>query len=367
MADSRVENLTQSINSNLYDDFKKSILEGIDLQFVLILAIALILETVVALFMAGKPVEEYSQNEIERIQERFANFVLKQPEIQSVSDTEIDLTGSAGGAGQSAESEESGQEGGGGDDSGSSGGGNRESSSEARQATRMADAEARRASRANLSAQVSNKGLLGMLTGTGTSVDGSAVSSLFGESGSGTLTGDLDKVLSSAGGLRTQGQSGLGGGSGSGNGFGDVRGSRSGQKAGIDDLVSDVGSTGSASLSRKGDLMVETPADISGRGSKSSYRSSEAIQEVLLGHVSAIQYCYERELKRNPTLKGKVVVRITVSPDGQVTNVSILSSTLNNDRVERCIISRIQLWKDFKPIDATEGDISFRQTYTFGY
>ena len=86
-----------------------------------------------------------------------------------------------------------------------------------------------------------------------------------------------------------------------------------------------------------------------------------------MGHVKAIKYCYERELKRFPTLKGKVAVRVTVNPEGAVKHVEIVSSTLNNDRVERCIVSRIRLWKDFKAIDPKEGDVTFRQVYAFGY
>ena len=112
---------------------------------------------------------------------------------------------------------------------------------------------------------------------------------------------------------------------------------------------------------------IETPADVVGRGRRSIYRSPEAIQEVLLAHVPAIRYCYERELKRDPDLKGKVSVRITVGPDGTVKNATIVSSTLNNERVERCILARIRLWKDFKPIDPSEGDVMFRQVYAFGY
>ena len=82
---------------------------------------------------------------------------------------------------------------------------------------------------------------------------------------------------------------------------------------------------------------------------------------------SAIQYCYQRELKRDPNLKGKIVVRFTIDISGKVRIVNIISSTLNNARVERCVVSRIQRWDDFGAIDASKGSESFRQVYTFGY
>ena len=364
MGNSTTGNFSAPINTGI-NEFKKTFLENFDLHFILILAIALILESVFAVFMSRKPVEEYSETEIERIQERFANFVLKQPEAIQTTQSDVDLTGTGSTASQAeASDEEEGLGEGGGEQTGDAQG-RGEVTAETRQATRMAAAQARAESRANLSRQVSNKGLLGMLTGTGSSVEGNAVSSLFSGSGTNELAGNLDEVLSSAGGLKTQGQSGFGG-SGNGDGFGNVKGSRTGGKASIDDLVSRSETTGSSSLSRKGDLVVEASTAVE-RGTKSTYRNYEAIQEVVNGHNSAIIYCYERELKRNPTLKGKVTVRFTVGPDGHVTNVSILNSTLNNDRVERCILSRIRLWKDFKPIDPSEGSASYRQTYVFGY
>ena len=43
-----------------------------------------------------------------------------------------------------------------------------------------------------------------------------------------------------------------------------------------------------------------------------------------------------------------------------------MSSTLDNDRVERCILARVLLWKDFPAIDPSEGDVTFRQVYVFG-
>ncbi len=195
-------------------------------------------------------------------------------------------------------------------------------------------------------------------------MQGTAVSNPFTSAGNG-LGSDLDPILSSAGGLKTEGQSTLGGG-GEG-GSGGVRGTRSGDQAGIDDMISGLGEARSSSITRKGELAVETPSEVAGTGTKSTYRSQEAIQEVMYEHIPAIRYCYERELKRTPNLKGKVAVRITIVSDGSITKVDIVSSTLGNERVERCIVTRIERWKDFQPIGAEDGEVTFRQVFTFGY
>jgi TonB family protein len=357
--------IARSLDQKIAREFQKPLFQDLDKRFTGILFGSLIVETVFVILLAVRPIPEYTDKDIARIQERFANFILHETPVKE-GDLSIGTSTTAVSPAEELIPEDEAASEGHGEGEGSAGegsGSGREMSPEARIEARMASAEARRRAREAISEEVSNKGLLGLLTGTGSAAEGEAVSSLFSGSDDEGLGGDLDKVLSSVGGLKSQG-SATGSGSGSG---GSVRGSRSGDKATIDDLVSGLGSAHSESLSRKGELKVESPADVIGRGRRSIYRSPEAIQEVLIRHNKAIQYCYERELKRNPTLKGKIVVRITVNPEGHVTEASIISSTLNNERVERCILSRISLWKDFPPINPEDGNITFRQGYIFGY
>lgn len=345
--------------------FKKSPFEDLDKVFWIALAAAIFVEALIVFVMASRPADIYSEKEIARIQERFANFILE-------AEDEVETAASAGageGAGEEADDESGGGESevdlteeapetaGEVEDAPESGDGRRQS--------RGSTQEAVRQSRARIEQEVQGKGLLGLLTGTGSAATGEGVSSIFSTSRSSSGSGDLDEILGNVSGLKTQGQSGLG--TPGGSGLGAARGGRSGESATIDDLVSSREGMASESLTRKGDLHLDTPTGFQGGGSRSAGRNPNVIHEVLLGHVNAVQYCYERELKRDPGLKGKITVRITVGPDGGVTNVEIVNSTLNNSRVERCIVSRIRLWKDFPPIDPSEGNVAFRQTYTFGY
>lgn len=356
--------ISRSFEHRISMEFRKPFFRDWDRRFLIILFISLTVESLLVFLLARRPIAEYSEKEIANIQERFANFVLKAAVRKEKETASVSSRGDIMPSREKKVSEKVRE--------GEGEGEKKEISSierksvEIRQAERLAAAEARRRSREAISREVSHKGLLGLLTGTGSATEGKAVTGLFRDSGIGKGVGaDLDQILGSVDGLKTQGSSGLGRDAESESW--DVRGERSGRKANIDDLVSDFGSTRSESISRKGELKIETPTEVEGRGRKSIHRSPEAIQEVLLSHVPAIRYCYERELKRNPTLKGKISVRITVRPDGRVKKVSILSSTLNNERVERCILTRIRLWKDFNPIDPTEGDVSFRWVYAFGY
>jgi len=370
MANTSTTKIASTLDQRIAREFRKPFFRDWDKNFFIILFACLLLEMVAIYLLSRTPIPEYSKAEIERLQERFASFILgedvaaQDDVVASTTQTattpaEEEAGGVESGQGEGDEAGEGSEEGG-----GEEGGTGDADSGEPRRPTRTEAAEVRRRDREAISEQVSSRGLLGLLTGTGSAAEGQAVRNLFGDSDKGGGVGDdLDQVLASAGGLKSRGDTELGDGFAANQ----PRGGRSDSKATIDDLVGELEGGNSQSLSRKGDLTIETPEGEEPKGRRSIYRSADAIQEVLYNHVSAIRYCYERELKRNPSLKGKISVRITVAPNGHVKDASIVSSTLNNERVERCILARIRLWKDFKPIDTEDGDVTFRYSYAFGY
>ncbi len=207
---------------------------------------------------------------------------------------------------------------------------------------------------------VSNKGVLALLASNSSTASGREVSMILSNASS--SMGDLDATLSKISGLKSSGKSDMA------KGAGDIKGSRDGGGAGIDALVGDLGSANEQSFERSGDLVIASGSpEVEEGGVGVAGRQPEDLQEVVVTHNKSIQYCYERQLKRNPNLKGKISVRFTIAPDGTVSNVELISSTLNNQAVERCVVSRIRRWNDFGVIDTSHGNTTIRQTYAFGY
>ncbi len=102
-------------------------------------------------------------------------------------------------------------------------------------------------------------------------------------------------------------------------------------------------------------------------GSKTAARKAEHVTKVILSHNRAIQDCFKQALKKYPGLKGKVVIRFSVTPDGWVDRVEILNSTIEYESMLNCIINRMRRWNDFGESDSSLGTVSYRQTYVFGY
>ncbi len=71
----------------------------------------------------------------------------------------------------------------------------------------------------------------------------------------------------------------------------------------------------------------------SGRAS----RSREEIELVFDKNKGAIFALYNRALRIDPTLEGKLVLRLTIAPSGQVTACEVVSSELGDDDLERSL------------------------------
>ena len=73
------------------------------------------------------------------------------------------------------------------------------------------------------------------------------------------------------------------------------------------------------------------------------------IDTVIKRHTNQIRYCYQRELVKDPTLSGQIVVKFVVSPQGDVTNSNIMSSSMDSSEVEACVAGRFKRFFFFEP------------------
>jgi TonB family protein len=223
---------------------------------------------------------------------------------------------------------------------------------------RRAAAAARGRARAQMEQQVAGTGILGVLSAGGSGGSGDAVADVLGDAGG--VVGDVGAVLENVGGLATAS-------SGSERTRLGVRGGgRSTGSADVNDLITGIGGDNSESIGRKGAIQLALEdARVSGAGSKSANRSGDEISRVINSHNDAIEFCYKREAKLNPNLKGDILVEFVIGSDGRVNGAKVIQSSLQSKNVERCIISRMRGWR-FKPISRQEGDVTVRQKYIFG-
>ena len=63
-----------------------------------------------------------------------------------------------------------------------------------------------------------------------------------------------------------------------------------------------------------------------------------ALQGALRGKAGAARGCYERALRQNAMLQGKIMVAVRVGAQGQVCSANIVSNTLGDPGVASCVL-----------------------------
>lgn len=98
-------------------------------------------------------------------------------------------------------------------------------------------------------------------------------------------------------------------------------------------------------------------ASRSGSSGKAS-RSREEIELVFDRNKGAIFALYNRALRQDPSLEGKLVLRLTIDPSGAVTFCEVVSSELGDPDLERKLVARVKLFrfeaKDVEAITTTK-------------
>lgn len=190
-------------------------------------------------------------------------------------------------------------------------------------------AAAAAARREKIGKMVAQKGILKLL-----GAEGSGSGAIEDVLGSGSGNGDIADALKGAGGVAVAGADSIGAGGHKGGG--------SGKAAGIGDLATKGG--GSVGLGGKGETSIRASVSTSAPEVESSTLDRDAVTRFVRSRQRAIQSCYEKELKLNPNLKGKVAVRITIATSGRVSDTEIDEDTLHSDEVISCIKSVIRFW-----------------------
>jgi TonB family protein len=204
-------------------------------------------------------------------------------------------------------------------------------------------ARAAAAKKRELAKKVQNNSLLKFIGAKGAGGgSGSVADALAG----GAARSKIDEAFNGATGVATaevgQDRSRRGGG---------AAGDAGGEAVGIGDLKSKrTGAKVSTGAKKK---EVKVKAKVSTKGPSSTIGTGklakDAIASVVKRRIRSVQACYERELKKNPNLAGKVTVQFTIGTVGRVTSAKITVNTTKSAAVGKCIKQRIGLWRFPKP------------------
>jgi TonB family protein len=175
----------------------------------------------------------------------------------------------------------------------------------------------------------------------------------------GAVTGNAEDVLAQASGVGvaqgTQGgtlrtHSG-GGGSGKTSGLGGLAAAGGSKQVGEGGALSE--------KEVRGNIKMEDGDEIGGTG---EFDAKLVVAEVRK-RLGAIKACYERELRRNPTLQGKVTVQFTIEQSGTISKASATENTTKDDAVASCVVDAVKRFR-FNP-GPEGGSVVFAYPFVF--
>lgn len=178
----------------------------------------------------------------------------------------------------------------------------------------------------------------------------------------GAVTGNAQDILSQAAGVGVaQSASGgalrtrSGGGSGSGQqGLGALS-----NRGGPGATASQGEGKGPTERVVHGKTDLGSGGDIGGSGDF----DSALVVAMIKQRIGAIRACYERELKQNPTLAGKVTIQFTIEQQGNVSGVKVNENSTGSDAVGQCVANAIQRFR-FNP-GPEGGSVTFSYPFVF--
>ena len=103
-------------------------------------------------------------------------------------------------------------------------------------------------------------------------------------------------------------------------GFGTGRGSIAGK------MTVGANGKGTGVAVRTPTISVPKPTDVE-LGGEAGSRSPESILRVIRSHIGGFRYSYEKALKQNPEIGGKISLKFTIAPDGTIVSIDVVSST----------------------------------------
>jgi TonB family protein len=156
---------------------------------------------------------------------------------------------------------------------------------------------------------------------------------------------DIDKILKNVNGLQVTGKTQIAGTRKGKLDAGFNEGVASGGSGGIGDAMVSIigGPAGAISTKTMGKLKPPSERDID-MGPGNSSRSASDIMKVVRQRTPGLRHIYNRFLKKRPGFQGKVTLKFTIAPGGEIVSIAVVSSTTGYAEFDAEIKGAVGRW-----------------------
>ena len=176
---------------------------------------------------------------------------------------------------------------------------------------------------------------------------------------------DIDKVLKNTNGLQVTGKTTIGDTRRGVVNAGFNEGVAAGGSGGLGDALGNLfgpASGGPNTKSMKGNMRTPNVRDID-IGSGPGSRSASDIMKVVRQRTPGLRHIYNKHLKKNPGFEGKVTIKFTIAPGGEIISIAIVSSTTGYSAFDDDIRNMIASWT-FNKVKSGNTTVTVPFTFT---
>jgi Ca-activated chloride channel family protein len=91
--------------------------------------------------------------------------------------------------------------------------------------------------------------------------------------------------------------------------------------------------------------------------------SPDMLRRDVLRNMGQLRHCYEQALQRSPTLRGRIVVRFVVGPNGQVMGSTVAEDSMGDPSVGTCVANAVRTWTMPPPPDGAVVTVNYPFTF----
>lgn len=95
----------------------------------------------------------------------------------------------------------------------------------------------------------------------------------------------------------------------------------------------------------KGSIKLPSISDIDFKYEKKASRSASDIVKIIRQRTAGLHFTYYKHLRKNPGIKGKITLKFTIAPKGEISDISIVSSTTQNRNFDAEILEKVSHWR----------------------
>lgn len=120
-------------------------------------------------------------------------------------------------------------------------------------------------------------------------------------------------------------------------------------------------------MNKSGEDIGISGSEFTDFGIVSGFRKQEEAMAIANENKKFVRHCIDKVYRNDPTLRGQMVIKFDVHPEGYTIgeSIKVIESDIEDPRIMQCIKRSIRRWRNFPKVAYENGNYSVTQKFVF--